>query len=77
MAVAIHSLRPLVCRASMTLRAPARANESTDDLKARVDAGNDLHSGLSGINWNASVYYEGLGSDNNTLGISLGLGIDY
>ena len=49
---------------------------STTDLKARLDAGL-VYGGASGINWNASVYHEGIGSDNNTTGLSIGLGIDY
>ena len=38
---------------------------TTDDIKARLDAGL-VYGNVSGMNWNASVYYEGVGSDNNT-----------
>ena len=47
-----------------------------NDIKARLDA-SVVYSGSSGINWNAATYYEGLGSDNNTYGLSIGLGIKY
>ena len=47
-----------------------------DDLKARLDFAL-LYDGSSGIRWNANTYLEGIGSDNRTFGLSLGLSISY
>ena len=48
----------------------------SENLKARLDAG-FVFTGDSGIDWNAAVYYEGIGSDATTYGLSLGIGINY
>ena len=52
------------------------SSSDTDDFKARIDAYLN-YDGFSGIDWNASIYYEGIGEDDNTLGVSLGLNINY
>ena len=47
-----------------------------EDFKARLDAG-VVYTGDSGIDWNAALYYEGIGTSNKTYGLSLGLGVSY
>ena len=46
------------------------------DVKTGIDA-SLLYTGDSGIDWTTSISYEGLGTDNNTLGLNLGLSINY